>query len=100
MAFTVCDWAPSPRGTLIIILHALQRFQEADWEVFPLIACKRERRGTPMPTSVAAFVSRSPLGTGYDEARAIFESIATRPDYVEFLTLPAYEQLVAVEVEA
>ena len=35
------------------------------------------------------------LGPGYDEARAIFESIATRPDYVEFLTLPAYERLVA-----
>ena len=34
------------------------------------------------------------LGPGYDEARAIFESIATRPDYVEFLTLPAYDRLV------
>ena len=40
------------------------------------------------------------LGPGYDEARAIFESIATRPDYVEFLTLPAYDQLVADEIEA
>ena len=37
------------------------------------------------------------LGDGYDEARAIFESIATRPDYVEFLTLPAYDRLVADE---
>ena len=37
------------------------------------------------------------LGPGYDEARTIFESIATRPDYVEFLTLPAYEQLMADE---
>ena len=35
------------------------------------------------------------LGPGYDEARAIFESIATRPDYVEFLTLPAYDRLTA-----
>jgi malate synthase len=35
------------------------------------------------------------LGDGYDEARAIFEQIATRPDYVEFLTLPAYDRLVA-----
>jgi malate synthase len=35
------------------------------------------------------------LGPGYDEARGVFEQIATRPDYVEFLTLPAYEQLVA-----
>ena len=37
------------------------------------------------------------LGSGYDEARGILESIATRPDYVEFLTLPAYEQLMADE---
>jgi malate synthase len=35
------------------------------------------------------------LGPGYDDARAIFESIATRPDYVEFLTLPAYDRIVA-----
>ncbi len=37
------------------------------------------------------------LGEGYAEARAIFESIATRPDYVEFLTLPAYDRLVEDE---
>jgi malate synthase len=37
------------------------------------------------------------LGPGYEEARAIFEQIATRPDYVEFLTLPAYAQLLADE---
>jgi malate synthase len=35
------------------------------------------------------------LGPGYEEARALFEQIATRPDYVEFLTLPAYERLTA-----
>ncbi|HET6683358.1 MAG TPA: malate synthase A [Gaiella sp.] len=35
------------------------------------------------------------LGDGYDDARAIFERIATEPDYVEFLTLPAYDRLVA-----
>ena len=35
------------------------------------------------------------LGPDYDEARAIFETIATRPDYVEFLTLPAYDRLTA-----
>jgi malate synthase len=35
----------------------------------------------------------SKLGPGYEDARAIFEQIATRPDYVEFLTLPAYERL-------
>jgi malate synthase len=35
------------------------------------------------------------LGDGYGDARAIFERIATQPDYVEFLTLPAYDRLVA-----
>jgi malate synthase len=37
------------------------------------------------------------LGGGFDDARAIFEEIALRPDYVEFLTLPAYEQLTRSE---
>ena len=37
------------------------------------------------------------LGDGYDDARALFERIATQPDYVEFLTLPAYDRLVAAE---
>jgi malate synthase len=35
------------------------------------------------------------LGPGYEDARAIFERIATQPEYVEFLTLPAYDRLVA-----
>ncbi len=33
------------------------------------------------------------LGPDYAEARELFEQIATDPDYVEFLTLPAYERL-------
>ena len=33
------------------------------------------------------------LGPGYDEARVLFDEVATRPEYVEFLTLPAYERL-------
>jgi malate synthase len=37
------------------------------------------------------------LGDGFDEARRLFERIATQPEYVEFLTLPAYDQLVAAE---
>jgi hypothetical protein len=37
------------------------------------------------------------LGRGYDEARALFDEVATRDEYVEFLTLPAYDQLVAAE---
>jgi malate synthase len=37
------------------------------------------------------------LGEGYGDARALFERVATQPDYVEFLTLPAYDRLVAAE---
>ncbi|HEY6076167.1 MAG TPA: malate synthase A, partial [Gaiella sp.] len=37
------------------------------------------------------------LGPDYADARAIFERIATEPDFVEFLTLPAYDRLVAAE---
>ena len=33
------------------------------------------------------------LGDGYTAARELFEQIATQPEYVEFLTLPAYERL-------
>ena len=33
------------------------------------------------------------LGPEYAEAIELFREIATRPDYVEFLTLPAYERL-------
>jgi malate synthase len=37
------------------------------------------------------------LGPDYAEARALFDEVATREEYVEFLTLPAYEQLIAAE---
>jgi malate synthase len=33
------------------------------------------------------------LGDGYEEARSLFEEVAVADDYVEFLTLPAYERL-------
>jgi malate synthase len=33
------------------------------------------------------------LGDGYDQARALFEQVATGDEFFEFLTLPAYEQL-------
>ncbi len=33
------------------------------------------------------------LGEGYDEARALFEQVALGDEFVEFLTLPAYEHL-------
>src|SRR5205807_2157825 len=34
------------------------------------------------------------LGPGHAEARRLFEAVATQREYVEFLTLPAYEQLM------
>ena len=37
------------------------------------------------------------LGDEYAEAGALFERIATEDEYVEFLTLPAYDSLVAAE---
>ncbi|HSO02483.1 MAG TPA: hypothetical protein VLS46_08135, partial [Gaiellaceae bacterium] len=33
------------------------------------------------------------LGEGYDEARELFEQVALGDDFVEFLTLPAYEHI-------
>jgi malate synthase len=33
------------------------------------------------------------LGEGYDEARALFEQVALGDEFVEFLTLPAYEHI-------
>ena len=33
------------------------------------------------------------LGDGYGEARELFEQVATGDEFVEFLTLPAYEHL-------
>jgi malate synthase len=33
------------------------------------------------------------LGDGYEEARGIFDEVATGDEFVEFLTLPAYEHL-------
>jgi malate synthase len=37
------------------------------------------------------------LGPGYDDARELFEQVATGDPYAEFLTLPAYERLLARE---
>ena len=64
----------------------------ADLAVAPPRPLHRRRRAARSPTRR----SRK-LGAGYDEARALFERIATEPDYVEFLTLPAYDRLVAAE---
>ncbi len=37
------------------------------------------------------------LGPGFDRARILFDEVATGDDYVEFLTVPAYDDLVAHE---
>ena len=33
------------------------------------------------------------LGPGYEQARELFDRLATGDDFVEFLTLPAYQML-------
>jgi malate synthase len=55
--------------------------------------------GRISPADVESVIAdeMSRLGDGYADARGIFECIATQPEYVEFLTLPAYERLVATE---
>jgi malate synthase len=40
------------------------------------------------------------LGPGYEDARALFEQVATGDRYAEFLTIPAYERLLAGETHA
>jgi malate synthase len=35
------------------------------------------------------------LGPGFDAARVLFDQVATQPEYVEFLTTPAYQQLLS-----
>ncbi len=37
------------------------------------------------------------LGPGFDDARALFDEVATRHAYVEFLTVPAYDRLLLRE---
>jgi malate synthase len=53
-------------------------------------------RVTPEDVRRVADEEVAQLGSGYEDARAIFERVATEPDYVEFLTLPAYDRLVAI----
>jgi malate synthase len=35
------------------------------------------------------------LGPGFDAARVLFDQVATQPEYVEFLTTPAYQHLLS-----
>jgi malate synthase len=37
------------------------------------------------------------LGDGFDEARVLFDQVATGEQFIEFLTLPAYDQLLVDE---
>jgi malate synthase len=50
---------------------------------------------TPEQVRVAIEEEVAKLGEGYEDARALFEEVATSPELVEFLTLPAYERLTA-----
>jgi malate synthase len=51
--------------------------------------------GKVAPEDVARITDEelAKLGPGYDEARALFEQVATGDEFVEFLTLPAYAAL-------
>jgi malate synthase len=50
---------------------------------------------TPEQVRRAIVEEVAKLGDGYEDARALFEEVATSPELVEFLTLPAYERLTA-----
>jgi malate synthase len=51
--------------------------------------------GKVTPEDVARITDEevAKLGDGYDEARRLFEQVATGDEFVEFLTLPAYAEL-------
>src|SRR6478752_206166 len=51
--------------------------------------------GKVTPDDVARITDEevAKLGDGYDEARALFEQVATGEEFIEFLTLPAYAEL-------
>ena len=48
----------------------------------------------PRPSSPLLAGGLEKLGDGYEEARELFDRVATGEEFVEFLTLPAYELLV------
>jgi malate synthase len=51
--------------------------------------------GKVTPADVARITDEevAKLGDGYDEARQLFEQVATGDEFIEFLTLPAYARL-------
>jgi malate synthase len=53
------------------------------------------RHGKVTPEDVRRITDEeaAKLGPGYEDARALFDEVATGDEYVEFLTLPAYERL-------
>jgi malate synthase len=58
--------------------------------------------GVISPDELRGTVDRvmAELGSGYEDARALFEQVATGERCAEFLTLPAYDRLTAGEPEA
>src|SRR5665213_1190997 len=63
----------------------ISRAQVWQWLRHGRFTSEQVRRGTD--EEVAS------LGAGYERARALFDQVATGEEFVEFLTLPAYEQL-------
>jgi malate synthase len=53
----------------------------------------RHERVTPEHVRALVAEEAERLGPGYEDARELFERVATSRDYVEFLTLPAYDRL-------
>jgi len=53
----------------------------------------RDGRFTPEQVAQVTDEELAKLGDGYEEARALFDQVATGEEFVEFLTLPAYELL-------
>jgi len=53
------------------------------------------RAGRFSPEEVARITDEeyAKLGPGYERARALFDRVATEEEFVEFLTLPAYDEL-------
>ena len=53
----------------------------------------RHERFTPEQVTAITDEEQAKLGDGYQQARDLFDDLATGEEFVEFLTLPAYDQL-------
>jgi malate synthase len=78
-------------GTLPAFLPETQAVRDGDWQVVPAPAELQDRRveitGPSRPQD------GDQRGGRFAEAREIFERVALGEDFVEFLTLPAYDYI-------